>query len=77
MRKLPEGVRKDETRRTESFSQQREIEETDSLDNSDFEIDLIETGMSPPETNKAKSADNTESKNIYCFWSPCSVYNRP
>ena len=60
MRKLPEGVRNDETRRAESFSQQREIEETDSLDNSDFEIDLIETGMSPPETNKAKSADKIE-----------------
>jgi hypothetical protein len=60
MRKLPEGVRKDETRKAESFSQQKEVDERDSLDNSCFEIDLLETGMLPQERIEIKSTEKTE-----------------
>jgi|WetSurMetagenome_2_1015567.scaffolds.fasta_scaffold85387_3 hypothetical protein len=60
MRKLPEGVRREETRKAEGFSQQRESNEQDSLENSCFEIDLLETGMSPPETNEVKSTEKNE-----------------
>jgi hypothetical protein len=60
MRKLPEGVRKDETRKAESFSQQREVDERDSLDNSCFEIDLLETGMLPQEIIGIKCTEKKE-----------------
>jgi hypothetical protein len=60
MRKLPEGVRKEETRKAESFSQQREVNERDSLDNSCFEIDSLETGMLPQEIIEIKCTEKIE-----------------
>jgi hypothetical protein len=60
MRKLPEGVRKDEARRAESFSEQREVNARDSLDGSYFEIDLLETGLLPQETIDVRSTQKME-----------------
>jgi hypothetical protein len=53
MRKLPDGVRKEETRKAESYSQQREVDERDSLD-------LLETGILPQEIIEINCTEKIE-----------------